>query len=158
MHAIYRSTFNAVDLFNREAFGPMSVQYAVRTKSWYRRYFLALLGMTETNAMFAYRKVKGEITRYAWLSALSDKLIHNPWVHELPPGVPETDPRDWGEHDNLFYREHHMACAKCNRRTHWACRCGKPLCNAGVSARQERGPCYFEHLRDEVFFHAESSE
>lgn len=25
MHAIYRRTFNAVDLFNREAFGPLSV-------------------------------------------------------------------------------------------------------------------------------------
>lgn len=67
MHSIYRSKFNAVDLFNRDAMGPLSVQFAVRTKSWYRRVFLALLGMSETNAMLAYRKVKGDITRYDWL-------------------------------------------------------------------------------------------
>lgn len=55
MHALYRRYFNAVDLFNRDCFGPRSMQMAIRTHSWYRRFFLALLGMCETNAMNAHR-------------------------------------------------------------------------------------------------------
>ncbi len=116
MHAIYRSTFNAVDLFNREAFGPLSVQYAVNTKSWYRRFFLALLGMAETNAMFAYRKTVGEITRYGWLAGVSDKLLNNPWSPDAVDLRADRE-RDWEDHDNLHYREHHMACAMCRKRT-----------------------------------------
>ncbi len=70
-HALYRRYFNAVDLFNRDCFGPMSVQVAIKTKSWYRRFFLALLGMCETNAMNAYRMEVGHIERFVWLSKLS---------------------------------------------------------------------------------------
>ncbi len=54
MHDLYRTNFNAVDLFNRSCFGPYTLQFAVNTKSWVRRMFLAMLGMCETNAMNAY--------------------------------------------------------------------------------------------------------
>ena len=80
MHDLYRQNFNAVDLFNRDCFGKYSVQFAVMTRSWSRRMFLACLGMCETNALHAYRKVVGPITRYEWLVKLSDALINNPWM------------------------------------------------------------------------------
>jgi hypothetical protein len=50
MNALYRKHFNGIDLFNRDCLGPRSVQMAVKSKSWYRRFFLAILGMCETNA------------------------------------------------------------------------------------------------------------
>ena len=59
MHSIYRSKFNAVDLFNRDAMGPLSVQHAVKTRSWYRRLFMAVVGMSHPNAVLAYRRSKG---------------------------------------------------------------------------------------------------
>lgn len=55
MHDTYRRNFNGVDLFNRDCFGEHSLQMTVKTRSWHRRMFLAILGMCETNAMKAYR-------------------------------------------------------------------------------------------------------
>jgi hypothetical protein len=80
MNALYRQYFNGIDLFNRDCFGPRSVQMAIRTKSWYRRYFLAMLGMCETNALNAYRTEVGPVDRYTWLVKLSHALIYNPEV------------------------------------------------------------------------------
>ena len=80
MHDTYRRNFNGVDLFNRDCFGNHTLQMAVKTRSWHRRLFLALFGMCETNALKAYRQTVGPITRYAWLAALSDALINNPYV------------------------------------------------------------------------------
>lgn len=80
MHDTYRRNFNGVDLFNRDCFGEYSLQKAVKTRSWTRRMFLALLGMCETNAMKAYRSTVGPITRYAWLSDLAKRLIYNPYL------------------------------------------------------------------------------
>ena len=82
MHDLYRRNFNGVDLFNRDCFGEFSLQHAIRTKSWARRMFLAILGMCETNAQNAYRATVGPITRYEWLVKLSDKLIHNSFLEE----------------------------------------------------------------------------
>lgn len=67
MHDTYRRHFNGVDLFNRDCFGDLTLQHAIRTKSWSRRMFLALLGMCEVNAMNAYRMTVGPMERYAWL-------------------------------------------------------------------------------------------
>ena len=78
MHDTYRRNFNGVDLFNRDCFGEHSLQMAVKTRSWTRRLFLALLGMCETNALKAYRHTVGPVSRYEWLVMLSDKLINNP--------------------------------------------------------------------------------
>lgn len=82
MHDTYRRNFNGVDLFNRDCFGEHSLQMAVKTRSWSRRFFLALFGMCETNAMKAYRTTVGPITRYKWLCELADKLINNPYLEE----------------------------------------------------------------------------
>ncbi len=82
MHDTYRRNFNAVDLFNRDCFGEHSLQMTVKTRSWHRRYFLALLGMCETNAMKAYRHQVKHITRWDWLVLLSDKLINNPYLEQ----------------------------------------------------------------------------
>lgn len=156
MHSIYRQYFNAVDMFNREALGPQSVQYAVRTRSYFRRLFLALLGMSEGNAMLAYRKTVKNVTRYEWLCQLSTKLIHNPWVVEQAQGLagPVGDAGSvFAEHGKLLYREHHGSCVRCQQSTHWKCGCDLWLCNAGTSKRQERGPCYSQHLF-EVFCQA----
>lgn len=146
MHSLYRSKFNAVDLFNRDAMGPLSVQYAIKTKSWYRRLFLALLGMAETNAMLAYRKAKGEIQRYEWLCMLSEALIHNVWVDNELVGDVDAPAGGLETHNNLFYHEHHFKCSRCPRRTHYKCGCGVALCHPGCSAKQVKGPCYSEHL------------
>ena len=86
MHDTYRRNFNGVDLFNRDCFGEYSLQMAVKTKSWTRRFFLAMLGMCETNALKAYRHTemqsygKEPISRYGWLVLLSDRLINNPYI------------------------------------------------------------------------------
>lgn len=80
MNALYRQYFNGIDLFNRDCFGPRSVQMAIKTKSWYRRFFLAILGMCEVNALNAYRAEVGPIDRFTWLAKLSEKLIYNPEV------------------------------------------------------------------------------
>lgn len=80
MHDIYRRHFNAVDLFNRDCFGSHSLQFAIQTKCWWRRMFLALLGMCDTNALKAYRHTVGPMPRYEWLVLLSDKLINNPFL------------------------------------------------------------------------------
>ena len=84
MHDTYRRNFNGVDLFNRDCFGELSLQHAIRTRSYARRMFLAILGMCEVNAMNAYRQCVGPIERFEWLLKLSDKLIHNPFYAEEP--------------------------------------------------------------------------
>ena len=53
---------------------------AIKTKSCYRRFFLAILGMCETNAQNAYRAEVGPIDRFTWLAKLAEALIHNPDV------------------------------------------------------------------------------
>lgn len=80
MHDMYRSYFNAIDLFNRSCFGSFTLQCAVLTKSWSRRIFLAILGMCETNAQNAYKAEVEHVERYQWLNKLADKLINNPWA------------------------------------------------------------------------------
>lgn len=54
IHELYRSNFNAVDLFNRLAFGPGSIGTGISTKSFELRLFLSTLAMAETNAYLAY--------------------------------------------------------------------------------------------------------
>ncbi len=80
MHATYRRYFNAVDLFNRDSLGPLGLQYAFRSRSWYRRMFMAILGFCETNALMAYRFEIGELSRYDWLAKVSEALIKNPYL------------------------------------------------------------------------------
>ncbi len=116
MHDTYRRNFNGVDLFNRDCFGEHSLQMAVKTRSWTRRMFLALLGMCETNAMKAYRNTVGPITRYEWLVLLSEKLINNPFIGEevgsdddgAAGGAGASSSR--GKCGNLEYHNHVTKC------------------------------------------------
>lgn len=149
MHALYRRYFNAVDLFNRDCFGPKSVQMSIKTHSWYRRFFLAILGMCETNAMNAYRMEKGHIERFTWLSKLAEVLIYNPEVVDSDAGIEETG-GDVSEHCNLHYHNHAFRCWACGRLTHWRCGCGAGLCAAGTSDKLQRGPCYYNHIRSTI--------
>ncbi len=118
MHDTYRRNFNGVDLFNRDCFGEHSLQMAVKTRSWTRRMFLALLGMCETNAMKAYRHTVGPVTRYSWLVMLSDKLINNPWItddagadNRAEAGGPGAGPStSRGTCGNQEYMDHHAKC------------------------------------------------
>lgn len=86
MHDTYRRNFNGVDLFNRDCFGKYSLQMTVLTHSWTRRFFLAVLGMCETNALKAYRETVGPITRHQWLIELSNRLINNPYLDDSMEG------------------------------------------------------------------------
>ena len=122
---------------------------AVKTKSWYRRFFLAMLGMCETNAMHAYRHSVGPMSRYEWLAKLSDELLNNPWVEDANAGVIDCDGGQ-DVHANLHYFNHAMKCSACDRLTHWRCGCNLALCSPGTSDRLKRGPCYSSHLRDVI--------
>jgi hypothetical protein len=53
-------------------------------------------------------------------------------------------------HRNLVYHEHHFKCSRCDLRTHYKCACGVALCNAGMSSRKAKGPCYFDHVLEKV--------
>lgn len=128
MHALYRRYFNSVDLFSRDCFGPRSVQMVIKTHSWYRRFFFALLGMCETNAMNAYRMEVGHIERFTWLAKLSDALIYNPEVLNSDAGIGEAGD-DVPVHSNLHYYNHTFRCWACGKLTHWRCGCGVVLCS-----------------------------
>jgi hypothetical protein len=149
MHDLYRKNFNAVDLFNRSCFGNFSVQFSVMTKSWTRRMFLAMLGMCETNAQNAYKKVVGPVERYQWLTMLADKLINNPWYVEEDVAGPSEPPQPTtfacGNYVRLTGRS---KCHVCKKLTQWRCKCGKNVCRAGTSADREGDDCYFRHLRE----------
>lgn len=150
LHETYRRRFNAVDLFNRDCFGTYSVQFAINTRNWYRRLFLALLGMCETNALKAYRRTVGPMTRYAWLCKLSDKLINNPFL-EVAEAAEAGPSRPMGmECGNLVYFEHHRRCANCGASTHWMCPCGYAVCRSGDrdTKGKQAAKCdgYFRHL------------
>lgn len=144
MHALYRRYFNAVDLFNRDCFGPKSVQMSIRTHSWYRRFFLAMLGMCETNAMNAYRYSVGPIERFEWLAKLANALIYNDAATDTDAGVQEAD---ISVHCNLHYIKSTAKCTMDGRLTHWRCGCGEALCAPGKSDKLDRGPCYYDHVR-----------
>jgi hypothetical protein len=141
MHDTYRRNFNGVDLFNRDCFGEHSLQMAVKTRSWTRRYFLALLGMCETNAMKAYRQTVGPITRFQWLIQLADKLINNPFIEDGAAGGDAGAAGAGGAGastgragcGNQEYFDHHAKCRDCGASTHWMCACGYVVCRAGVS-------------------------
>lgn len=158
MHDTYRKNFNGVDLFNRDCFGELSLQHAVRTKLWARRLFLALFGMCETNALNAYRAVVGPMTRFEWLLKLADKLINNPYLTEEHSDQEEAAPQPhgrYGDCGNQIYTQHHRKCSMCELPTHWACPCGTPCCRAGESSmnknpKNQAPKCnaYFLHLRD----------
>lgn len=137
MHDTYRRNFNGVDLFNRDCFGEYSLQMAVKTRSWTRRFFLAMLGMCETNALKAYRHHVGPMTRWAWLVTLSDRLINNPFLQEEGPvgAGDEAGPSSGrsGGCGNLVYTNFVSKCEVCGVNTHWMCSCGYKVCRAGVS-------------------------
>lgn len=145
MHDLYRRNFNGVDLFNRDCFGEHSIQMAVKTRSWTRRFFLAMLGMCETNALKAYRQTVGPITRYAWLCKLADALINNPFLPE--EGTAAAEALGAGEGPsinrevcgNLEYTNHQAKCAYCGQGTHWQCACGYTVCRAGNSVLPSKG-------------------
>lgn len=148
MHALYRSYFNAVDLFNRDCFGVLSVQMAIQTKSYYRRWFLAMLGMCETNAMNAYRATVGPLSRYQWLTNLSKTLIYNDFVNDSDCGVEPEVEASISVHSNLHYVNHALKCSACKRLTHWRCGCRLALCSPGTSAKLQRKACYFNHIKE----------
>ena len=58
VHATYRNNFWMWDRFNRVALGPLSMQYAVRSADWKKRFFFALLGISETSAYFAHSQLR----------------------------------------------------------------------------------------------------
>lgn len=134
MHDVYRKNFNAIDLFNRSCFGIFSMQFAIMTKSWTRRMFLAMLGMCETNAQNAYKKVVGPVERYTWLTMLSDKLINNPWyVDDNAAGPSTIPPVDSFGCGNYVRLRGQCKCSVCSKKTQWRCKCGANICKAGES-------------------------
>jgi hypothetical protein len=152
MHDIYRRHFNAVDLFNRDCFGSHSLQFAIQTKCWWRRMFLALLGMCETNALKAYRHTVGPMPRYEWLVLLSDKLINNPFLEKSSDEESSAEESGDDECGNLEYYQHHMKCAECGASTHWRCPCGYACCRAGAPATKpvasaKKCSAYYRHIR-----------
>ncbi len=153
MHSTYRRYFNAVDLFNRDALGQQSLQFAFRSRSWYRRMFMAILGFCETNALMAYRYEVGPCDRYEWLAQLSHALLNNSHVRRVredEAGLSNATGNDLPVCCNLHYVDYSVKCSICRAKTHWYCGCGVPFCNPGTSDKQQRGPWYFKHLQHGV--------
>lgn len=122
-------------MFNRDAFGSFSLQYAVATKSWYHRLFLALLGMCEVNALNAYRAEVGEMERYKWWAHMSDALIHNPYLGESSHDDSEV-PAPAFECGNQVYAGTNQACWQCRAQQKWRCACGVSCCRAGDNQKE----------------------
>ena len=55
VHQVYRESFSRVDVFNKLALGPGSVQDSYQTRSWTFKFFLCCVSMAETNAFLAYK-------------------------------------------------------------------------------------------------------
>ncbi len=53
VHSIYRGKFSTVDVFNKLALGPHSLQKSFKTKDWRMRIFQCTLGFSVTNAYLA---------------------------------------------------------------------------------------------------------
>lgn len=58
VHSIYRDKFSAVDIHNKWTFGPQSLQYPFKTRSWQMRFWFALAAISETNAFLAHNKLR----------------------------------------------------------------------------------------------------
>ena len=56
VHAIYRESFSAVDIFNKIALGPHSVSTAFKSKLWTHRFWASLVAMSETNAYLVHKQ------------------------------------------------------------------------------------------------------
>ena len=70
-----------------------------------------MLGMCETNAQNAYKKVVGPIERYQWLLMLADKLINNPWYEEdAAPGPSAPPPTTMGACGNYVRLKGQVKC------------------------------------------------
>jgi hypothetical protein len=112
--------------------------------------FLALLGMCETNALKAYRRTVGPMTRYAWLCKLSHALVNNPFVEGAEAQEAGPSNRIGTQCGNMVYFEHHRKCANCGVSTHWMCLCGYAVCRAGHADTKgkQAAKCdgYFRHI------------
>ena len=60
MHELYRSNFNAADVFNKMATGPNSIAKQIGVKVWWKRAFFGFVSLCETNAYLAYNFVTGD--------------------------------------------------------------------------------------------------
>ena len=148
VHATYRSTFWAVDRYNKLALGPDSVQYAVRAGWWGLRFFFALLGMSETNANLAINQVlvasgQKPLTRKVWKIQLAKILMANPFGTKFYARMTVQEPTNlWtilqghlgavGRKDKAV-----RVCHECSKaglssagkaRTSYQCGCGEFLC------------------------------
>ena len=54
MHELYRSNFNAADVFNKMATGPNSIAKQIGIKVWWKRAFFGFVSLWETYAYLAY--------------------------------------------------------------------------------------------------------
>ena len=54
MHELYRSNFNAADVFNKMATGPNLIARQLVVKVWWKRAFFGFVSLCETNAYLAY--------------------------------------------------------------------------------------------------------
>jgi hypothetical protein len=75
VHAAYRESFSRVDVFNKLALGPSSIQDSYQTRSWSFKFFLCCVAMAETNAYLAYK----------WRQRNSEEtpMAHKAWREKL---------------------------------------------------------------------------
>lgn len=83
MMAVYRGNFNAIDRLNKETFGRSSVCEAIGTRTWWKRFWFALLSMSVANAYHAYcdpwRK-EAIMDRFEFVDRLADGLLNNKYA------------------------------------------------------------------------------
>ena len=60
MHELYRSNFNAADVFNKMAIGPNLITRQIGVKVRWKRGFFGFVSLCETNADLAHNFVTGD--------------------------------------------------------------------------------------------------
>lgn len=145
MHEIYRSNFNAADVYNKYATGPDSLARHIGVAMWWKRAFMGFISFCETNAYLAFlQTVDANMSRWAFRERLAYMLEHfgGETVVVQEPGLPGASGSAVGRHAYLSKCDWKLKCVVCGRMVQSRCTCGKGVCNPG---RWQDG-CFEKHI------------
>ena len=145
MHEIYRSNFNAADVYNKYATGPDSLARHIGVAVWWKRAFMGFLSFCETNAYLAYlHTVDANMTRWMFRERLAYMLEHfgGETCVVAEPSLTGTSGSSVGRHAHLTKCDWKLKCVVCGRLVQTRCTCGKGVCNP---SRWKEG-CFEKHI------------
>ena len=135
---LYRNHFNAVDVYNKMAVGPSSLQSVVGTKLWWKRVFISFLGLCETNAYLAYCRLVRQVSRYDFRAELAATMLRVGGFEPMYISITDSKSHRFM---TSFGEGLKRVCARCKTRTKQACECGVALC-APTTGRT----CFHDHI------------